>query len=386
MVATDESIQADQSTDVVRRPATTIRATGLVSRRVEMYESPRNASPPKPYRHRQQDSFQAKPVYRQEGKRDLETRQENSPIRNYEQNFEAQQVVSELVESGVDHYNKGEYAEALRDFSTALRNQRSRMGHDNMSIALTLGNLGAVYLQLDMYIDAQRTLMESLEIKKRLAPSSLMADTLNNLGNCANLQGDLQRSLFFYEQALEDLKDKNGEAIDIANALFNIGRLEVQQREWKKALQHLDEACGITRQVYGDNHAFVAQTLDLIGYVHLSTLNHDRAMIAFTGALSIHRQLQGPINIDVANSLLNVGILREAKGELTEAWEAYSTANDIFVRLNTDKDHPTFAAVRSSVVTVERAITKKNQQKLVEKHKKARAFAQLRAKVQTKKV
>lgn len=286
---------------------------------------------------------------------------------------------SSLIQCGVNYYAEGEYDKALKAFTTALKTQRVSVGDNDICIALTLGNLGSVYLQQDNIEEAEKVLLESLELKKRLAPDMMVADTLNNLGNCANLKGDYDRSMSYYQEALKDIRDKkvkenltcNNSCIpDEVNALFNVGRLEIQRRHWNEAMSSLNYACRMAREHYGTNHAFVAQTLDLIGFVQLSTSNMDSAMVSFTGALAIYRRIYGPMHLDVANSLFNVGMVREAKNDLADAWEAYTTSRDLFARLGTDINHPGYATVRRSIGSVEKLIAKQNRQKLINKHQK----------------
>jgi Tfp pilus assembly protein PilF len=228
-----------------------------------------------------------------------------------------------------------------------------------------------VYLQLDNIDEAEKVLGESLEMKRRLAPEMLVADNLNNLGNCANLKGEYEKSMNYYKQALEEITSKEGGLGDEVNALFNIGRLEIQRRNWNEAMNSLNQACRLAREHFGTNHAFVAQTLDLMGFVQLSTKNMDSAMVSFTGALAIYRRIHGPMHLDVANSLFNVGMVREAKDDLADAWEAYTTSRDLFARLGTDPDHPGFLTVRRSIANVEKTIAKQHRQKLVTKHIRA---------------
>jgi tetratricopeptide (TPR) repeat protein len=128
-------------------------------------------------------------------------------------------------------------------------------------------------------------------------------------------------------------------------------------------MKHLNEACCMAREIYGTNHPFVAQSLDLMGFVQLSTGGYDSAMVSFTGALAIYRRLHGPMHSEVANSLFNVGMVREAKGDLADAWEAYTTSRDLYLRLGTNHDHPGYTTVRRSIANAEKAIAKQNQAK-----------------------
>jgi len=116
-----------------------------------------------------------------------------------------------------------------------------------------------------------------------------------------------------------------------------------------------------------------------MGFVQLSTSKFDAAMVSFTGALAIYRRIHGPMHTEVANSLYNVGMVREAKGDLADAWEAYTTARDLYARLGTAQDHPGYQTVRKNIAHVEREVARQNQEKvakhnqkrLVNKHKKS---------------
>lgn len=209
-------------------------------------------------------------------------------------------------------------------------------------------------------------------MKRRLKPNLIVADTLNNLGNCANLRGDYEKSLEYYKEALEDLRRKCGHPEDLSNALFNLGRLEIQLERWDSATDLLSEAWRLSREIYGPNHAYVAQALDLIGFVQLSTMDLDAAMISFTKALGIFRRLHGPLHLEVANSLFNVGMVREAKGDLADAWESYTTTRDLYTRLGTDPSYPGFVTVVQSINKIEKAIAKQSQQRLLAKQNQAK--------------
>lgn len=383
MVVPNEVAQERASAGRSKPPTVHRKPGGLVSRRVEMYEAPLNAAR-KGYSHRSQDSFHTNALPSVDDARDeVDDSSPNLAVPEPQPTPTARQanmptVVPKvpkdyagcaLIESGVNYYNEGEFEKSLKAFTTALKTQRVTVGDDDICIALTLGNLGSVYLQQNNLDEAERVLQESLEIKKRIAPEMIVADTLNNLGNCANLRGEYEASLIFYEEALDDIRAKKGQRADEINALFNIGRLEIQRQHWTKAMLALNEACRMAREHYGTNHVFVAQTLDLMGFAQLSTSKLDSSMVSFTGALAIYRRLYGPMHVEVANSLFNVGMVREAKGDLADAWEAYTTARDLYARLGTENEHPGYTTVRRSIANVERAIAKQNQLRLVSKHK-----------------
>jgi predicted negative regulator of RcsB-dependent stress response len=322
---------------------------GLVSRRVEMYEAPIR-QPKKAYQHRPQDSFASKAPVKVE---QIVEQREEKPTTETEC---SSSVGSNLIESGTQYFSQGEFEKALKAYNTALKTQRVSVGDDDISIALTLSNIGAVHLQQGNLDKAEKALESSLEIKNRLAPDMIVADTLNNLGNCANLRGDYDKSKFYYKESWNDLRRKRGRRVDIANNLFNMGRLEIQQQRWESASKILSQAYHLNREVYGADHIYLAQTLDLVGFVHVQTGNFDTALLSVTSALGIYRKTQGPLSTDAANALFNVGMVRELCGDLSGAWESYTTSRDIYSRLGTDHEDRGYKMVRRSISIVERAV------------------------------
>ena len=277
-------------------------------------------------------------------------------------------VGSRHIAAGVEHFADGHYDKARREFEMALSMQCATVGEKYIGVALSMDNLGATYLQLGNYEQAEQCLIDSLAMKEKLAPKLMIADTLNNLGNCACLRGDFDGSLYYYRRALQELRAKDGSPADIANALFNVGRLEIQRDNMVEAKGVLDETWKFTKEAFGQNHLFAAQTLDLMGYVHLRISNFDAAMVSFTKSLGILRRLYGPIHLEVANSLFNVSMVREAKGaELQEAWESFNTTRDLYALLKMDVNHPRYVSVMTSIAKLEYAISRA---KKIKKHGK----------------
>lgn len=270
----------------------------------------------------------------------------------------ASYVGSTNNEAGAEHYKRGQYDQALHEFQSALESQHASIGIRCLEAALTLSNMGATYLQLGDYERAQQVLEESLALELKLAPKLSLASTLNNLGNCANWRGKLNMSLRFYRAALEDLILKGGNEQDLANALFNIGRLEIQLNHMDEAKNALEDAWKLTKQAYDQNHPFAAQILDLMGFVHLNNGDYNAAMVSFTKALGVFRRVYGPLHMDVANSLFNVSMVREAKGELRDAWESYVTTRDVYHRLGLDTNNHRYKVVAKSIARLEHAMLK----------------------------
>ena len=295
-------------------------------------------------------------------------------------------VASTLVECGIEHDNCGEHEKALKAFRAALKAQRLSLGCNHLCIAHTLGNMGAVYLKQGRLFLASQALEEAIRMKLKFRMKEndpkqskiYLGDILNNLGNVAYLRGDFTTSMKYYRTTLKDARsfgkrcdggDDSGSEqkvlmdTELANALHNIGRLHIHQKEWDAALSVLTECHRLEETTFGADSIRLADTLELIGFVHFSSSNLKAAMTYFSEALSLHRNMHGPLHADVASCLLHIGMVREATGDLKDAWEVYTKSRDVFVRVGVDFSHRGLKAARRSIASIEHllALEKSNE-------------------------
>jgi tetratricopeptide (TPR) repeat protein len=379
-----ESAGFDEADALAIKPS---RSDGLVRSRVAYFETPkeplkapsvrppRPPLPPRPYgnatysnrrNHEQEAVYASRPRYTDSFSNLTmidERRQEDYPTSSRSSTARPK---SPLMEMGIQHYNHGEYGLAEKAFHAALKSaQAINSASDDISTALLMGNLGAVYLKQGKVQEALETLDSALKLKLKLGSKALLSDTYNNLGNCANLLGEYEDSLEYYRLALQELRQTRGRKADVADALFNIGRLEIQRENFKTAHGVLAEALRMAKQVYGATHVYIAEASDLLGFVQVSLAEHDLALTSFTKGLEIYRTIYGPLHPDVANAIFNIGMVREASGEFSDAREAYNTAQDLYRRLGTDPADAGFQTVRRSLSHMEKRIAQQNQDKLV---------------------
>lgn len=267
------------------------------------------------------------------------------PISNEQQRISARQ----LVKAGVAQHMDGNYDEAIKSFQAALKAQILHYGADHLMVAHTYANIGAVYLKQGQLDLAGEALHKSLETKEQLRAlcddenarrKISVADVLNNLGNLAYRQGNFMQSMQFYRQNLRELRGREAPADkDLANALHNMGRLHVIRKEWDAASSILTQCQKVEEELFGPKSLQLADTLELIGYVHLSNRCYDNAMIAFSEALSIHQRHLGAVHENVATALINVAMVMEGQGSLKNACHTYATARDVFRKLGVPEDN-----------------------------------------------
>jgi tetratricopeptide (TPR) repeat protein len=315
--------------------------------------------PPKRSQTKKPDPAQSKNVQPQQDtpkrsqtkKADPESKNENTAL--------------SLIKRGVEHHQNGEYEDALRTFQVALKTQRNVLGEEHLAVAHTLANIGAVFLRQGQLYLAGEALEKALQMKKSFSNNCkdegtkskiVYADVLNNLGNVAYLRGHYPLSMYFYRTALKELRKRKEVDRELANALHNIGRLYVIKEEWDVALSVLTQCLRIEEDLYGKNEIALAGTIELIGFVHLSSGAFDNAMVSFSEALYIYQDKVGVVNEKVASSLVNVAMVMKGRGQLRGARQAYITARDVFGRVGVGSEHRGLKAVIRSIENIEQLI------------------------------
>jgi tetratricopeptide (TPR) repeat protein len=271
-----------------------------------------------------------------------------------------------LILEGIGYHKNKQYAKALRLFNTVLKSQMLHTDGDHPFLAITLANIGSVYLRQGQYQYAEESLKMALVMIQRLrrkyderccdeeeedegmmivpkVPS--LAGVLNNLGTVKSLQGDHRGSLEYYWGALKDGK-RHGDSTrrEISNSLYNIGRISVLLKNYSVALRMLNASLNLEKQLHGEKSVEAIDTLHLIGFVYSSSSSSssstndynkllDAAMIIFMEALSITTTHYGSVHEKVAISLLNSGMVFEKQGRLEDALRSFTTAHDILTKL-----------------------------------------------------
>eukprot|EP00978_Attheya_sp_CCMP212_P006620 scaffold15327_cov58-Attheya_sp.AAC.10 len=250
-------------------------------------------------------------------------------------------VASTIIDSGVRHFSLGDYNKSLKEFQTALKIQQEVRGKESIWVAQTLGNIGAAYLQVERIDEAVVVLEQSLDIKMRLRkrrerdlqyPPSLivLGDTLNNLGSAAYLQGDYDLSISYFLRSLEESKVTGLD--DMADTLHNLGKIHLRRKEFESAKIALTASLRSTRSALGNFHMNTAETLELLGLAHLPGKSYNEAQKAFEEVLTITQKLLPECHPDIAASFYSIGLVHEIQRELPQAWQAYSSAADIYKR------------------------------------------------------
>lgn len=261
-------------------------------------------------------------------------------------------VANSIVEKAVHSYDLGDHEQSLKLFATALKTQRLTLGDNDLCVAHTLGNIGAVYITLGWYDDALQVLQECLKIKTRLRYDTTLKlpkgyenidlyDTLSNLGNASFLKGDYYSAMSHFQECLREITSGPipGNPSDIADVLYNVGNVHCVLNEFEDALLAMNESLQLIQSSVGDEDIRCAEILEKIGAIQLHHRNLDDALVSFVESLRITKITLGSQHVDCAVSLYHVGLVYEAKGETTRAMESFRAALEIFRQNGVENHH-----------------------------------------------
>lgn len=279
----------------------------------------------------------------------------------------------------------GEYERARGDSEAAVKHFLSALEaslncHDDVSIEMSFGNLGLVYLEKGWAEQASECFRQALE---RAGDSPNKAAWLGSLGQCLAELGQFDQALQQYSKAFEaalacgnivsqsicrgsegnayfEQGDYEGAAASYVSALtlskqsgdpgragIWLGNLSNAYRKLNKqqeAIAACEEALEIARSLK-DVHSEAAH-LDSLGECYMSAGDAPKALESYEQALDISRQIEDRQGQRIY--LSNLGRCHHRMGQFEPAFEALSRAIDLFdeqrSRIKSDDLKTSFAA------------------------------------------
>lgn len=173
--------------------------------------------------------------------------------------------------------------------------------------ANSLRVLGIATAHQKRILEAREHFSESMELYKQLNEHSDVTALLVNLGNIANLLGEIDKAKQYYKEGLamfEETKDFARKSI----TLINLGSLALKQGQYEKALAYYEENLSLGQPLM----FFKSYALSLIGAT-LLRMEDNRSKSSFHEALTIAYSLKAENMMLLA--LVGIASLRVAKGD-----------------------------------------------------------------------
>jgi CHAT domain-containing protein len=250
-------------------------------------------------------------------------------------------------------YRRAGVDAAMPHWRAAL--SRARALNDTVSVAASLGNLGAGYYtraDLDsalVYLDSARTLAEIVGDRRTAA------NAIGTIGTIAMAQGDNARAVDLYTRSLA-LRSRIGDVRGAAADHNNLGLIAADLGDLSEARAHYREALSLARAHHIDEAA--AAALTNLGNAASTEGQYADAVSRYAEALAIYRS--SAADPDAALVLHNMGLLALRRGDYAASRARLREALSLFERVGTAEDlvqlHRDLASVAAAMGNLDGAL------------------------------
>ncbi|CAF1358621.1 unnamed protein product [Adineta steineri] len=249
-----------------------------------------------------------------------------------------------LIKSG--QFNKAE----------ELYNVLLEQTFDESEKALYYICLGYVRNQQGDYEKAICYYEQALEIRQKTLPSNHphLATSYNNIGVAYNSMGEYSKALSYYEKALEIWqKSLPSNHPSLATSYNNIGLVFQKMGEYSQALSYYEKALEIWQKTLPSNHPLLATSYNNIAGVYDDMGDYSKALSYYEKALEICQKTLLSNHPLLATSYNNIGSVYKNMGEYSTALSYYERALDIWQRA-LPPTHPNIKIVKNNIEIVKK--------------------------------
>lgn len=153
---------------------------------------------------------------------------------------------------------------------------------------------------------------------------SIVAEAYYFLGLQYYYQSKNNSTLLYWKKSLKIRKEIFGDKhVHVANSINNIGLVYAILNEYDLALQYFIKALLIRKDLFEEKHIFVANNYNNIGLVYFYKSEYNLALQYFIKALQIKKELLGENHNDLNAMYNNIGIIYWKKDEYDLALKNY---------------------------------------------------------------
>lgn len=256
--------------------------------------------------------------------KDLSINAYQESLKTYEKIENKEEQAKILNEIGTVYEQYGENYKAMDFYEKALSIIRTTKNRD--SLVSILNNLGVEYLRANRFEESINCLFEAMEVP---TTESFKLITLSNTGLFYSYLSEIEKSLFFYEQALalaKKLKDIRNESI----ILINIAIEQIKLGNLNDARNNLDLA--LTMSVKFKDELGQANALSRLGDIELKEGNTEKALDLLRRALQIRIKINDFVGQIYTRNLIGIAenILGHAKSAIENLDKALEISKKIF--------------------------------------------------------
>lgn len=156
--------------------------------------------------------------------------------------------------------------------------KQTKLNANDDEIISDITQLGLIHRRLKNNDLAEKYLIKAIELNESKDKPNLsqLAYTHNHLGNLYWQDDNIEASVQHHTQALK-LRKQTGEKKLLADSYNNLGAIYKKSKQWDLSKQNLDKALELYREVYDENHPYIAFALNNLANVEEHRFNWDVA-------------------------------------------------------------------------------------------------------------
>ena len=236
----------------------------------------------------------------------------------------------------------GEYKKAMEQCTQALEMKRDL---DPAGVAITLSNTGNIYGNQGDYQKALDLYWQAIAIHKNFKNEQGAAVVTNNIGWAYGQLGEYEKAIEYYKQVMEPFRKRDNK-IGLAKLLNNIGANYAKLNDYPTALEYHLQALAL-RPEKDDRDGRAISLNNIAGcYAHLG--DKPKALEYYTQAVALHRTVQN--DRQLATTLKNVGVFHRDEGHFAKALEYLNEARTLSAKVG---DQDTEASVLFEVARID---------------------------------
>ena len=260
-------------------------------------------------------------------------------------------VAVECNERCYELYTQNKFSKALFYMEMVSDLQKRVLGENHPDYAISLNNLGFLYMQVSNYREAEQCYIKSLSLNINILGERhpIITSLLNNLGLFYYRLGDYYKSEQYYLKTLELAKIVLGEKHEnYAVFLNHLGLLYYRLGDYQAAEQYYLKAQDIYKTCLGEDNPDYITSLINIGALCLQIGDYHRAAQYYLQALEKSECNGGGPSSSLATLLNNLGHLYSIIGDYSKSEQYYLEALEMTKNV-LGENHPNYARSLSNI-------------------------------------
>ena len=235
------------------------------------------------------------------------------------------QTPHDLNSRGVEFFRQGKYAESEKAYREAIAAYKAAPILDVNGYAATLNNLAGTLQTNGKVAEARRLLTEVISLDSQVkGEDDIVTHAMNNLALLHEAEGECPKAIALLQRALDRCPSPS---VSKAGTLHNLGAAYIDMGQHKKAREILESSLQMHTQVGAVRET--PPTLAFLGALAFRANDERQALNLLERALTLRREIYGAVHPLVALSIHDLGEIYRN----TNRWEESAAMLDEALRI-----------------------------------------------------